>query len=128
MSAPAPALFGWVEEALASLGRVTLRRMMGGATLYLDGIVFAIIADDLLWLKADSASDAKWDAAGATRFTYDFGHGRQGTMNYRAAPDDCYDDADALARWARLALAAGHRATAAKRPRRPLDDSDLEPS
>ena len=38
--------------------------MMGGATLYCDGTVFAILAFDELWFKADAESDAAWDAAG----------------------------------------------------------------
>ena len=39
--------------------------------------------------------------------------------DHRRAPDDCYDDPDALRRWGTLALAAGVRAAAAKRPRSP---------
>lgn len=53
-----PALIDWVAEALDPLGRVTHRAMMGGATLYLDGTIFAIVAADALWFKADPASDA----------------------------------------------------------------------
>ena len=110
-------LAAWVAEAMAPLGSVTGRAMMGGRTLYCDGVVFAILGDDALWFKADAVTDAQWDAAGAARFTYAMGEGKVGTMNYRRAPDDCYDDADALTRWATLALAAGVRAAAAKRPR-----------
>ena len=104
-------LVAWIEEAMAPLGEVTGRAMMGGRTLYCDGIVFAIIADDALWFKADKASDATWDAAGCDRFTYDR-DGDTATMNYRRAPDDCHDDADDLRRWAALALEAGTRARA----------------
>lgn len=52
-------------EAMAPVGHVTHRRMMGGATLYCDGTVFAIIALDALWFKADALSDAAWDASGS---------------------------------------------------------------
>ncbi|MFM9829510.1 MAG: TfoX/Sxy family protein [Sphingomonas sp.] len=110
-------LIDWIGEALAPMGNLTNRAMMGGATLYLDGTIFAIIADDALWLKADADSDMVWDEAGCTRFTYDFGHRRTGSMNYRRAPDDVYDDADALRHWATVALGAGARAPARK-PRR----------
>ena len=112
-------LVAWVAEATAPLGRLTRRAMMGGATLYLDGVVFAIAGLDALWFKPDAESDAAWDAAGCERFTYTFADGRVGSMNYRRAPDDCYDDADELRRWAALARAAGMRAAAAKarRPR-----------
>lgn len=110
-------LVAWVEEAMAPLGPVTKRAMMGGATLYCGGTIFAIVADDLLWFKADGESDAAWEEAGCPRFTYAMGEGRVGTMNYRRAPDDCYDDAEALRAWGTLALAAGARGPARK-PRR----------
>jgi DNA transformation protein len=107
-------LVEWVREALAPIGTVTTRRMMGGATLYCDGTVFAILAFDELWFKADAESDAAWDSAGADRFTYD-AKGRTMVMNYRRAPPDAYDDADALRDWARLAIEAGLRAPPRKR-------------
>lgn len=111
-------LIEWVAEAMAPAS-ITSRRMMGGWTLYADGQVFAIIGDDLLWFKADAESDAEWDAAGCPRITMTMKDGRVASMNYRRAPDDCYDDAEALRRWATLGLEAGLRAPAkrAKAPR-----------
>jgi len=111
------ALIDWVAETMEPVGTVTKRAMMGGATLYCDGIIFAIVAhDDVLWFKADADSDATWDAAGCVRLTYDMGD-RIGSMNYRRAPDDVYDDPDELRRWGLLGLDAGRRAPA-KKPRK----------
>lgn len=107
-------LIAWVDDALAPLGTLSKRAMMGGATLYLDGTIFGIVVDDQLWFKADAASDAIWDDAGCPRFTYQMGEGREGSMNYRRAPDDVYDDADAMREWAAIAIAAGQRAPARK--------------
>ena len=106
-----------VRESLEPMGAVTMRRMMGGATLYLGGTVFAILDDDALWFKSDGTSDAAWDEAGARRFTYAKGDGATGTMNYRLAPADAYDDPDGMRRWAALALEAGLRGAAGKRRR-----------
>lgn len=109
-------LIDWVAEAMAPVGAVTKRAMMGGATLYCDGIIFAIVSqDDVLWFKADATSDAEWDAADCARFTFDM-DGKTGSMNYRRAPDDVYDDADELRCWGLIGLAAGRRAPA-KRPK-----------
>jgi DNA transformation protein and related proteins len=109
-------LVAWVQEAMAPMGAVTMRRMMGGATLYLDGTIFGIVHDGELWLKADAESDAIWDAAGHNeRFTVTFSTGMRDTMNYRRAPSDAYDDAEALREWAALAVAAGQRAPKKKR-------------
>ncbi|WP_447728390.1 TfoX/Sxy family protein [Sphingomonas koreensis] len=111
------ALLDWVIEALEPMGSITHRKMMGGATLYLDGTVFAIISsDDVLWFKADAQSDAAWDAAGCDRFTFQM-KDRLASMNYRRAPDDVFDDADAMREWATLGLEAGRRAPV-KKPRR----------
>jgi DNA transformation protein and related proteins len=109
-------LVAWAAEAMAP-GHVTHRAMMGGATLYCDGTVFAIVVADALWFKADAASDAEWDAAGSERFTYPRGDGTLASMNYRRAPDEVMDDADAFRRWAGLALEAGARAPVRKRKR-----------
>jgi DNA transformation protein and related proteins len=112
-------LFAWAEEALAPLGRVTMRKMMGGATLYLDGTVFAILDEDEIWFKSDAESDAVWDEAGCEQFSFKFKDGRTGTMNYRRGPTDVYDDPDAMRRWAGLGLEAGLRGAAKKKPRKP---------
>jgi DNA transformation protein and related proteins len=115
------ALLTWIAEATAPLGAMTHRAMMGGATLYLDGVPFAVIdgTDGALWFKGDKVSDATWDAAGCERFTLTFENGRVGGMNYRRAPDAVHDDADELRHWAELGLAAGRRAPP-KKPRKTM--------
>lgn len=117
MSADA-GLIEWAAEALAPMGTVTHRRMMGGATLYLDGIVFAITHKGDLWFTADAETDTAWDAEGCARFTHEGKDGRIASMNYRLAPSACHDDADELQRWAALAVAAGLRAAVKKKPRK----------
>jgi DNA transformation protein and related proteins len=113
-------LIDWIAEAMDPIGTVTHRKMMGGATFYCDGAPFAIIdSEGQLWFKADKDSDAAWDAAGCERFTYAFANGRVGSMNYRRAPDDVHDDADALRQWGMLGLEAGRRAPPKKgRPKK----------
>ncbi|MDP1028566.1 TfoX/Sxy family protein [Sphingomonas sp. KR1UV-12] len=111
-------LVEWAAEAVTPLGSPSFHRMMGGATLYCDGVAYAIVALDALWFKADRETDAAWDAAGAERFTYPRKDGTVATMNYRRAPDACHDDEDAFREWASLALEAGRRAAAKKAARR----------
>lgn len=112
-------LYAWVQEALEPVGAVTMRKMMGGATLYLDGTVFAILDEGEIWFKSDAEADAVWDGQGCERFSVTFKDGRVDTMNYRRAPSDVYDDPEAMQRWARLAHEAGLRGAAKKRPRSP---------
>jgi DNA transformation protein len=111
-------LYAWVQEALEPVGAVTMRKMMGGATLYLDGTIFAILDDDQIWFKSDAETDAIWDGEGCERFSMTFKDGRVDTMNYRRGPGDVYDGPDAMLKWARLAHGAGLRGAAKKKPRK----------
>jgi DNA transformation protein len=111
-------LYAWVEEALEPLGKVSMRKMMGGATLYLDAIIFAILYEDEIWFKSDAESDAVWDEQGCERFTFTMKDGRVDVMNYRRAPAEVHDDAEAMQLWARLAVEAGLRGAAKKKPRK----------
>lgn len=110
-------LVAWAEEALEPVGTVTMRRMMGACVLYLDGTVFAVVEDEI-WFKADAQSAPIWDAEGCERFTFTGSDGRTETMNYRRAPSEVYDDTEAMQRWASLAVEAGLRGAAKKRPRK----------
>ena len=113
-----PGLIALAAEAVAPLGEPRSRAMMGGATLYCGGLAYALVDDDAVWFKADAGSDAAWDAASAPRFTYPRKDGTTASMNYRRAPDDCYEDPDAFRRWATLALGAAARAAAKKAARK----------
>jgi len=109
-------LYAWVEEALEPMGRLSMRKMMGGATLYLDGTIFAIIVDGELWMKSDAEADPFWDAVSRERFTVTFKDGSIDMMNYRRAPSDAYDDAEELQRLAAVSLEAGRRRVVKKGP------------
>ena len=111
-------LYAWVQEALEPVGAVAMRRMMGAAVLYLDGTVFAVLDAETRWFKSDAESDAIWDAEGCERFTFSSKEGRVETMNYRRAPPDVHDDPEAMQHWARIAVEAGLRSAAKKRPKR----------
>jgi DNA transformation protein len=111
-------LIGQFAEALEPLGTLSARPMMGVATLYLDGIIFAVLDDGEIWFKADAESAGIWDEAGCERFTFTAKDGRVEAINYRRAPSDVYDDPEEMQRWAALALEAGLRGAAKKRPKK----------
>ncbi|WP_066658822.1 MULTISPECIES: TfoX/Sxy family protein [unclassified Sphingomonas] len=110
-------LIDWAKEALEPLGTITHRPMMGAAVLYCDGRVFAVVDEEAIYFKNDKVSAALWDEAGCPPFTFTGKDGETVSMNYRRAPDDVYDDAEAMQRWAALALEASQRAPV-KRKRR----------
>lgn len=104
----------YLAERLEPLGAVTWRRMFGGAGVYSDGLFFAIVADDQLYLKVDDQTRAAFEAEGLEPFTYETAKGVKGVMSYHAAPDGALDDDETLLEWSQMALGAALRATRKK--------------
>jgi DNA transformation protein len=102
-----------LKDALRALGAVSVRRMFGGAGVYADSVMFALVADDTLYLKADETTRGAHEAEGLGPFVYR-GHGKTVTMSYWRAPERLLDDPDEMAEWARRALAAARRGAAGK--------------
>lgn len=107
----------YLHELLDPVGRIAVRRMFGGHGLYCDGIFFAIVIEERLYLKADAQSRPRFEQAGCAPFVYD-GHGRRIEMSYWSAPEEAMDSADDMRPWALLALQAARRAAEAKPPRK----------
>lgn len=91
--------------------------MFGGHGLYLDGVMFGLIADDRLYFKTDDESRVKFAKAGGEPFTYE-GRTRTVVMSYCTPPDSAMASAKRLLPWAELALAAAKRAARAKAAKR----------
>ena len=108
---------GYVVESLRDLGPVGARRMFGGHGIFMNGLMFGLIADDQLYLKVDAGNRAAYDAEGLQPFTYS-GKGRPIEMSYRLAPSESFDDPEILCDWAREAYAAALRTEAGKTKRR----------
>lgn len=109
----------FVQELLDRWGPVTSRRMFGGHGLYHEGLMFAIVMNQQLYLKADDLNRPDFEALGLTPFTYPM-KGREVALSYWSAPEVIFDDSEEAERWARSAWDAAARGQAAKaaRPRR----------
>ena len=106
----------FIKEQLSDFGPVTGRRMFGGAGIFRDGLMFALIADETLYFKADQDLQAEFEALSLPPFTYGTKGGKRTVMSYWRAPEGCLEDRDEMTEWARKAYAAALRAQA--RPRR----------
>ena len=104
----------FLREQMADFGPVTSRRMFGGAGLYRDGTIFALVVDDTLYLKADGEIRAGFEAEGLQPFTYDTKLGERTITSYWRSPERCLDDPDEMTLWCRKAWGAALRAGAAK--------------
>jgi DNA transformation protein len=111
-----------VVGMLLPLGPVAPRSMFGGCGLYLDGIMFALIVEDTLYLKTDDRNRPRFEAEGCRPFAYETEGGRTVIMSYSEAPDQAMMDPGELLDWAEGAVAAARRArikkTDSKRVRR----------
>jgi DNA transformation protein len=88
--------------------------MFGGAGVYRDGLMFALVSDNEVFLKADNATAERFRGAGSRPFVYRKG-GKPVDMSYFSVPDEALDDPDRLKFWADLAYEA---AVAASKPKR----------
>lgn len=107
----------YVLDQLSGWGGVTARRMFGGAGLYRDGKMFALIADDVAYLKVDDSNRQDFLDAGCSAFRPYTDKPEE--MSYYEAPSDVLEQPQELVAWARRSLAIQKRTKrAARRPRR----------
>ncbi len=107
-----------LQDLLSDLGQVTAKRMFSGAGVYIDGVIFALVVDDVLYLKTDDQSRTAFEADGLEPFSF-VKQGKLISTSYWRAPARLLDDAPEMQRWAKRALAAsGQKKSAAARKRR----------
>ena len=111
----------YVKELFAGMGRVEIRRMFGGAGGYADGLMFLLLADDTIHVKADDALKAELKQEGSGPFVWEPQSGpRKGEkvdLGYWRLPDAALDDPDLAAEWGRKALAIAKAKAKAKAPK-----------
>lgn len=105
----------WFRELLEPMGTITVRRMFGGAGLYVDGLIVGLEVEGTLYLKVDGLNRERFAEAGGAPFVYT-GKDKPITVNYWTPPDEAMDSPEAMRPWAQLALEASLRSTAAKKP------------
>lgn len=101
----------WYAELLAPLGAVRTRAMFGGHGVYLDELFVAIVVGEMLYLKADAATAARFQAAGSEPFVYE-SRGRKTTMSFWRTPAQALESPAAMMPWGRLAMEAAARKAA----------------
>jgi len=105
----------FVVDWLSPLGEITSRSMMGGYVLYCGGTVFALLADNTLYLKADDVTRPRFQALGLKPFQ-PFPD-QPGTMQYYPPPAEFFEDSGVMDEWGRAAVECGRRAQAKRKPK-----------
>ena len=108
----------FVRELLEGLGEIRIRPMFGAAGVYFDDLFFAIIDDDVLYLRADEADRPAYADAGSRQFTYAMKDGVIQSMAYWSLPDSAADDPEEAVAWARKAVEAARKKAAGKKKKK----------
>lgn len=109
----------FVKELFAGLGPIQVKRMFGGAGVYAQDRMFALLADDTIYIKTDDALKRALAEEGCGPFVWEPSSGpRAGEkidLGYWRLPDAALDDPDLAAEWGRKALTIALSKPAPKR-------------
>ncbi|KJS84439.1 MAG: competence protein TfoX [Peptococcaceae bacterium BICA1-8] len=106
----------YIVDQLGQFGFVTVKKMFGGAGIYYDGLIFGIIADDVLYFKVDDSNKADYQKAGTEPFK-PF-EDKPMIMPYYEVPVDVLEDRNQLFEWARKACVASKNNLSASKKRK----------
>lgn len=104
----------YVVDLMQSIGPVRAKGMFGGHGIFLDDLMFGLVADGMLYLKADKVIIHEFEEKELEAFVY----GRQGKvfkMSYYRAPEEALEDVEEMIVWANKAYGAALRAASKKR-------------
>lgn len=107
-----------VVDILQVIGPVYSKRMFGGHGIFLDGLMFGLIADNSLYLKVDDETRPAFNAQGLQPFTYQR-KGGSASLSYYQAPEEAMEDLEIMRDWAVPAFEVALRAAARKPQKSP---------
>jgi DNA transformation protein len=98
----------FLDEVFRQFGPIQARKMFSGYGLYHDGVMFGLVADETLYLKADETIAHYFESKGLGQFEYSRGD-KIVKMSYYLAPVDIFDDPEEAAMWARRSFEVAFR-------------------
>src|SRR4030081_736632 len=107
----------FLREQLAPLGRVTMRRMFGKTGVFCDGLMFAMVTDNMLYFRVDDGNRAAFNEA---EHFPPLNYKKQGEIQAPRcgrAPERLFNEPEEVVEGLRAALEAASR-VAAKTKRR----------
>lgn len=103
----------YIVDLMQSIGPVSVKAMFGGYGIFLKGIMFGLIADNVLYLKVDQETENEFINMGLQPFTYNK-KGKEFKMSYFQAPEGAIEDGDEMNLWATKAYSSALRAASKK--------------
>jgi DNA transformation protein and related proteins len=106
----------FIRELFQNFRPVSVRRMFGGAGIYADDVMFALLSSGgTIYLKVNEINEPDFVRENLPPFEHKMNGVKRAMMSYRKMPERLYDDPDELALWARKALQAAQLKAAPKR-------------
>ena len=113
----------FLREQLAPLGRLAMRRMFGKTGVFCNGLMFAMVTNDTLYVRVDDHNRAVFrEAESAPPLNYEK-RGRTIDLSFWRVPERLLDEPEELVTWARAALAAARWVAAKREPTAPRRQS-----
>ena len=98
MPSPRNEFVDYVVGLMADWAPVSARRMFGGYGLCREGLMFALIVDDELFIKTDAENLARLERAGSRPFVYR-NTNRTVQLSYWSAPPASLDSPAEMGEW-----------------------------
>ena len=102
----------YVVEQLEGCGDISTRRMFGAVGIYAGDLFFAILDDEVLYLKTDATTRPDFEREGSEPFR-PYGDERS-SLHYFSVPVSVLENATTLCAWGRKAIAVAAAARIAK--------------
>ena len=109
----------YVVDLMQSIGPVRAKAMFGGHGVFLDELMFALVADNILYLKVDKETENEFKDRGLDAFAYQK-KGKETSykvikMSYYQVPEEALEDSEEMNLWANKAYSVALRAASKKR-------------
>ncbi|MBK8326822.1 MAG: TfoX/Sxy family protein [Moraxellaceae bacterium] len=89
----------FVLDTLRLLAPVSAKAMFGGYGIFKHGVMFALVIQDVLYLKASADTKTAFEAKGLVPFSYQK-QGKICYLNYYQCPEEAFDDEELMYDWA----------------------------
>lgn len=98
---------------MQTIGPVSAKTMFGGHGVFIDALMFALVFDNVLYLKADNNTVRDFKEKGLEAFTYNK-KDKEFKMSYYQAPEEILDDIEEMNVWANKAYGVALRVASKK--------------
>ncbi len=92
----------YILDLMQLVGPVNAKAMFGGYGIFLNQLMFGLVADSVVYLKADKQTKYKFEDRGLEAFTYNK-KGKEFKMSYYQVPEEALEDIEQMRYWANQA-------------------------